>query len=309
VVVNVSYFFSFVDDPTVNVSKNSDPNVQRAAAMLFATAKFRKQVATGQLPYERVGRKKTPICATAYKYMFNACRIPRREQDSYRIYDPSRYTHCIVARNGHFFSIQLVHPETGNPLSVTELEDQLRQCIALADAIPSSRPKLGLLTSGNRDDWADARQQLVITGGTAMREALEHLQSGAILLNLDDEAPVSRQECGDLFWTGGLKSGENRWFDKSIQIMVANNGKAGLIAEHSMMDGMPVIRFADYVTKMTYAKAKRESKGGNSIGGQVVDIFADALREVNRETSGDLETKGWSTYRLMSNAGSLFWLH
>lgn len=233
-VVNVSYFFSFVDDPTVDVSSSS-PNVQRGAAILFATAEFRKLVVTGQLPYERVGKKKTPICATAYKYMFNACRISRREQDSYCIYDPSRYTHCIVSRKGHFFSIQLVHPETGNPLRVTELEDQLRQCIALADAIPSTRPKLGLMTSGNRDDWADARQEILATGGSAMEEALEILQSGAILLNLDDESPVSRQELGDLYWTGGSKSGENRWFDKSIQIMVTNNGKAGLIAEHSMM--------------------------------------------------------------------------
>jgi carnitine O-acetyltransferase len=292
VVVNCSYFFSFIDDPTIAVS-GSSPNVQRGAAMLFAAAEFRKLVVTGQLPYERVGKKKTPICSTAYKYMFNACRIPRREQDSYRIYDPSQNTHCVVARKGHFFSIQLAHPETGNPLPVMELEDQLRQCITLADAIPSSRSKLGLMTSGNRDDWADARQQLVSVGGVAMEEALEKLQSGAILLNLDDEAPISRQECGDLFWTGGFKSGENRWFDKSIEIMVANNGKAGLIAEHSMMDGMPVINFADYVTKMTYAQARQKSVGGDSIHGGVEDIFANALVRMDTTVVKKLETKGW----------------
>jgi carnitine O-acetyltransferase len=207
--------------------------------MLFAAAQFRKLVVTGQLPYERVGKKKTPICATAYKYMFNACRIPHRDHDTYRIYDPSCYTHAIVARKGHFFSIQLVHPSSGNPLPVTDLEEQLRQCILLADSFPSSRPKFGSMTSSNRDDWADAREKLLHAGGLAMEDAFEQLQSGALLVNLDDEAPVSRQECGDLFWTGGLKSGSNRWFDKSIQIMVANNGKAGLIAEHSMMDGMP----------------------------------------------------------------------
>jgi carnitine O-acetyltransferase len=295
VVVNVSYFFSFADDPTVDAS-GSSPNVQRGAAMLYATAEFRKLVVTGQLPYERVGKKKTPICATAYKYMFNACRIPRREQDTYRIYDPSRYSHCIVARKGHFFSIQLVHPETGNPLPVAELEDQLRQCIALAEAVPSSRPKLGLMTSGNRDDWADARQKLVGTGGIAMEEALEKLQSGAILLNLDDEAPVSRQELGDLYWTGGLKSGENRWFDKSIQIMVTNNGKSGLIAEHSMMDGMPVINFSDFITKMTYAQAKRKSVGGNFVPGEVLDIFAEALHGMDQTVIENLETKGWYSF-------------
>lgn len=254
-VVNVSYFFSFVDDPTVDSTPSAMPNVQRGAAILFATAEFRRRVATGQLQQERIGKSKAvPLCSVAYKYMFNACRIPRLGQDSYRIYDPSRYTHTIVARKGHFFAMELVHLETGDPLPVSQLEDQLRTCIAMADRLPSSRRKLGLLTSQNRDFWARDRQQLVEKGGLAMEEALEMLQSGAILLDLDDEAPVSRQECGDLFWTGGLKSGENRWFDKSIQIMVANNGKAGLIGEHSMMDGMPMINFANYMTSVTTLK-------------------------------------------------------
>lgn len=216
VVVNVSYFFSFVDDPTVDVAQQagSAPNVQRAAALLYSTAEFRKLVVTGTLPCEKIGKKKTPICSTAYKYMFNACRIPRLDQDSYKIYDPSLNTHCIVARKGSFFEIELTDPATGNPLPVEELENQLQQCLTSADAVSSTRPKLGLMTSGNRDDWAKDRVALLQVGGIAMEHALERLQSGAILLNLDDDDPVSRQECGDLFWTGGLRSGPNRWFDK-----------------------------------------------------------------------------------------------
>lgn len=261
--------------------------------MLFAAAQFRQLVATGQLPYERVGKNKTPICATAYKYMFNACRIPRRDHDSYRIYDPSCNTHAIVARKGHFFSIELVHSMSGDPLPVNDLEEELRQCIILADSFSSSRPKLGLMTSGNRDDWAKARDKLLQVGGLDMEEALERLQSGALLLNLDDEAPVSRQECGDLFWTGGLKSGSNRWFDKSIQIMVTNNGKAGLIAEHSMMDGMPVINFSDFVTKMTYSQARRQSSSLRSGSISVEDIFGEALSRIqDLSVVSDLESHG-----------------
>mmetsp|Transcript_27597 Transcript_27597/g.45643 ORF Transcript_27597/g.45643 Transcript_27597/m.45643 type:complete len:671 (+) Transcript_27597:117-2129(+) len=302
VVVNVSYFFSFVDDPTIHATPLSTPNVQRGAAILFATAEFRKLVVTGQLPPERVGKKKTPICATAYKYLFNACRIPCLEQDVYRIYDPSRFTHSIVARKGHFFSIELVHPQTGNPLPVSQLEDQLRECIAMADSLPFSRKKLGLLTSQNRDDCARARQALLKAGGVTMEEALEKLESGAILLNLDDEAPVSRQECGELFWTGGLKSGENRWFDKSIQIMVTNNGKAGLIAEHSMMDGMPVINFANYMTSVTYGKAKRKSiqqkeKIVAIPNPTVHDIFGRALAACDPTLLEGLESKAWKAFQ------------
>jgi carnitine O-acetyltransferase len=250
--------------------------------LLFAAAQFRKLVVAGKLPTERVGKEKTPLDATAYKYMFNACRIPRRDHDGYRIYDPSRYTHAIVARKGHFFAIEMVHAGSGEPLPVTDLEEQLRQCLILADSIPSSRPQLGIMTTNNRDEWADARDSLLRMGGLAMEEALEKLESGALLLNLDDEVPVSRQELGDLYWTGGLKSGPNRWFDKSIQIMVASNGKAGLCAEHSMMDGMPVINFSDFITKMTYSKARTQSARLPSGAIVVEDIFGEALSQISQ---------------------------
>ena len=290
IVVNVTYFFSFVDDPTVSAASL---NIQRAATLLFAAAQFRKLVVSGQLPHEKIGKEQTPLDATAYKYMFNACRIPRRDHDGYRIYDPSLCTHAVVARKGHFFSIQCINPTSGNPLQVGDLEEQLRQCIVLADSIPSSRPKLGIMTTNNRDDWADARDSLLRMGGVEMEEALEKLESGALLLNLDDETPVSRQELGELYWTGGLNSGPNRWFDKSIQIMVASNGKAGLCAEHSMMDGMPVINFADFITKMTYSKARSQSMNLPFSDFVVIDIFGKALTQISQPSVVHaLESKG-----------------
>lgn len=296
VVVYVSYFFGFVDDPTVDSRGAGSPNVQRGATLLFAAAQFRKQVVSGDLPYERIGRKQIPLDATAYKYMFNACRIPRRDHDTYRIYDPSRYTHAVVARRGHFFSIELVNPETGNPLPVTDLEAQLRECLILADAIPSSRPKLGLMTSNNRDEWAAAREKLLEVGGVSMEEAMERVESGAVVLNLDDESPVSRQECASIYWTGDLKSGNNRWFDKSIQLIVTNNGKAGLCAEHSMMDGMPVINFSDFVTKMTYAEALQQSKSLESSPHGVMDIFGRTLETMPVAPVEELESEGKKTH-------------
>lgn len=291
VVVNVSYFFHFTDDPTIDFV-GSQANVQRAAAMLFATAEFRKLVCSGQLPAEKVGKKQTPLCSTAYKYMFNACRIPRPVQDSYRIYDPSRNTHAIVARKGHFFAIELVDPESGDPLPVTVLEDQLKQCIDMADAIPSSRPKLGLMTASNRDNWSEAREQLLSLGGIEMEEALEKVQSGAIMVNLDDEAPVSRQECGEVFLTGGLKSGENRWFDKSIQVLVENNGKCGFLGEHSMSDGMPMVNYANYITNVTYADAKKRSSDTGRATPKVSDIFGTVTAKMDQSAIEDLERKG-----------------
>jgi len=85
-----------------------------------------------------------------------------------------------------------------------------------------------------------------------MEKALEKLESGAILLCLDDEAPVSMRECGNVYWHGGKKSGENRWFDKSIQILCQSNGKVGFLGEHSMMDGMPAVGLCSHILRSKY---------------------------------------------------------
>ena len=63
--VNVSYFFQFKDDPVAS------SGVMRGAAALVATAIFRNQTCSGELSCEEIGRKKkTPLCSTAWKYMF-----------------------------------------------------------------------------------------------------------------------------------------------------------------------------------------------------------------------------------------------
>jgi carnitine O-acetyltransferase len=271
VTVNVSYFFHFADDPTIVAHRDPESEapsgsdfespsespptptptpittqahmgIKRGAAMLHASAEFRKLICSGSFHHQRIGRKepKTPLCSAAFKYMFNACRIPRREMDSYRIYDPSLHSHCIVARKGRYFAVDFVDLN-GDPVSLDLLEERLQQCIDLADGNGNGNssdgeiPMLGWLTSSDRDSWADAREEILRVGGTDAKQALEKLESGALMLCLDDDEPFSKKQCADVFWTGNHSSGHNRWFDKSIQLFCTKNGKAGLQGEHSMV--------------------------------------------------------------------------
>lgn len=76
--------------------------------------------------------------------------------------------------------------------------------------------------------------QLVADGNEKL---LERAEAAALVVCLDDHAPETRSEVARSLWHG---DGRNRHFDKSVQIVVFSNGKAGLVGEHSMMDGMPV---------------------------------------------------------------------
>lgn len=61
------------------------------------------------------------------------------------------------------------------------------------------------------------------------------------------------------------------------------------------MDGMPVIGYADFVCKLTYAQARKKSSTSSSNGIALVrDIFEQALSQMNRSAVERLETKGSS---------------
>ncbi|RAW43747.1 Carnitine [Phytophthora cactorum] len=220
VVFNVSYFFHFAD--SVHPAQRS--NIGRAAALLRGS----------------LGKKKTPVCSTAYKYIFNACRIPRREQDSYRIYEPKAHTHAVVMRHNKFFQLELLDQRTQEPLGFEALCFQLAKILESAGAKESA---VGALTSQDRDSWADAREEL-IRASPKNEESLRAIESSLLVLNMDDEAPVSRTEVARELWHG---NGRNRFFDKCVQLVVFENGKAGLLGEHSMLDGMPMARYTDYL--------------------------------------------------------------
>ena len=73
-----------------------------------------------------------------------------------------------------------------------------------------------------------------------MEKALEKAESGAV-------ESLSRRQCGELFLYGGVKSGYNRWFDKSVQVIVGANGHIGLNGEHSWADAPIVGHFWEFV--------------------------------------------------------------
>mmetsp|Transcript_5013 Transcript_5013/g.10309 ORF Transcript_5013/g.10309 Transcript_5013/m.10309 type:complete len:714 (+) Transcript_5013:38-2179(+) len=295
VVVNVSYFFHFSDDGTLpeHTSSSSTHGTLRAATLLYNTAHFRRLVTTGALPHEAIGRKepKTPLCSVAYKYMFNACRIPRKNEDTYRIYDPSLHSHVIVAVGGRFYSLDFMEKDgSGEPLPLEVIEARLAKCVELSKKSGGGDlPLLGYLTSDNRDTWAEAREELIRVGGVKMEEALKVLESGAVLICLDEEEPVSKKQASEIFWTGGLKSGHNRWFDKSIQLVCTKNGKAGMNGEHSMMDGMPVVGYCDFITKRSYNDVLVESSAKSSGGYESAD---DNVKDIFAECAGELTSTG-----------------
>lgn len=235
VVPYVSYFYSYRDD-----RKRRNP-AARAAAITSSVLDFKRQVDDGSLEPEYLRR--LPMAMSSYQYMFNCSRIPAEGADYPQKYPAQENQHIAVVRKNQFFKLATV--VDGKQLTTAELQTQFERIYKRADHPVAP---VGVLTAANRDHWTASRARL-LSASPANAKALREIESSGFLICLDDAAPVTLEERAHQYWHG---DGSNRWFDKPLQFIINDNGTAGFMGEHSMMDGTPTHRVNDYVNKLIF---------------------------------------------------------
>ncbi|KAJ2084171.1 Carnitine O-acetyltransferase mitochondrial [Coemansia sp. RSA 988] len=230
VIPYVSYHYSFSDDPRCSTA------IERAAKLIVGAIAFRQLIVDGSLEPETA--RTTPLCSHSYNFMFNACRIPSIPSDHCRTSVYSGNETVVVVRSGQFFVFSFFR--NGSQLSLDEIAATLEEIVQVADS--NAAVPVGILTSDNRDSWARNRE--VLLGLPGNKELLDVIETSAFLVVLEKELPVTREEFSHAVWHG---SGRNRWFDKPCQFVICDNARAGFCGEHSMMDGTPTLRLAEFV--------------------------------------------------------------
>lgn len=252
-----SYFYLHKPDP------NAKTGVVRGAQLLKAMLAFRHLLVTEELSPEKT--KTGFMCMAPYKWMFNTARIPVANEDVSKGFEPATHNHVIVIRNGHFYAVELINPQTGKELTFSEIELQLERIVNDPKAQKMAESPIGALSITNRDEWVKNREVL-LSGPHAEqnRQVLEKIESGIIVLSLDADQPVTLEERARSVYGG---DGKNRFFDKQ-QIIVSDNGMSGYVGEHSMMDGTQTLRLNNFMLSALQA-GKIDLTGTSS--GSVID--------------------------------------
>ncbi|OJJ80544.1 carnitine O-acetyltransferase CAT2 [Aspergillus glaucus CBS 516.65] len=235
VIPYVSYFYSFKDDRA-----RREP-AKRAASVASAALEFKKQVDAGSLEPEYM--RGQPMAMGSYEYMFNCSRVPGDGVDAPRKYAAKDSEHIVVVRKNQFFKVPTV--VNGEPLSFSEFQRQFERIYEIAQRAPP----VGVLTVANRDLWNDARKQL-LAADPVNEQTIKDIESAGFLICLDDATPVTLEERAHQYWHG---DGCNRWFDKPLQFIINDNGTAGFMGEHSMMDGSPTHRLNDVLNSFIFS--------------------------------------------------------
>ena len=203
----------------------------RAASLITGFAELGQEVTSGQLAPEPNGRGEEKLCSNGYKFLFHSCRVPGAEKDAVNCYNPEMFNgEILVSRKNHFFSLNI----TG--LNTAAIEAELQKIVAMAD---TAAPNIGALTTASRDLWYSARTKLLTNADNAA--AMEKLERTMFMVCLDDSSPITPTDTG----RHSLNGPSNRFFDKTMALVVYENGKAVFLGEHAKSDGSPTARLCD----------------------------------------------------------------
>lgn len=218
----------------MNASK-TDTNSFRSKIMKFPTF-----IAT----YAAYFYKAYPLDMSQYHGLFGATRIPQRDKDV--IYRNDKTKHILVLKDGNFYTIDVLDAN-GNIRAPEFIFSQLKYLASMNPA--EAKIPIGALTTQNRRIWAASRNHLTSLSTrnadnmTLIDSALFCICLDNTTFNPDEPVPTIRNFLFDEF--------KNRWFDKSLSVIVDKDGTAGINFEHSWGDGVAVLRYFNEVYKDT----------------------------------------------------------
>jgi carnitine O-acetyltransferase len=214
--------------------------IERTASFISSALKFKKMINTETLGVDRMFGT-VPLCMDQFSKLFSTCRIPGIPKDALVTCGPDESKHVVVIRKNQFYWFDVYH-EDGTALSATDLKRQLGEVLELSDHATDLYPPLGVLTTENRDTWAEIRRKLIDTDGVN-RDSLAIIEKALFVVCLDEGNPKNLDEHAGVMQHG---DGRNRWFDKSFQVIVQKDGQIGPNAEHSRGESPSVIPLFDF---------------------------------------------------------------
>lgn len=250
VVLNLNPFFLLEDDPFNNESMSVNPQVKRAASLTLSSLKFIRALKNEELLVDTL-KNNQKLCMYQYSRLFGASRIPTDEGCTMQT-DPNS-NHIVVLSKSQFYWFDVLDSKNNLLLSESELVVNFSSIIQDSLNTPKSeiaKSSFGVLTTENRRIWARIRSSKDIQGNVNNNEILSIIDTSLFILCLDDiklydlSDLATNMLCGLSILDNGIQVGTctNRWYDK-LQIIVTQNGKAGINFEHTGVDGHTVLRF------------------------------------------------------------------
>lgn len=227
--------------------------IRFAAKLIEGVLDFKTMIDNETLPVEYLGGKQ--LCMNQYYEVLSSCRIPGLKRDAVvnHAKSSSPPKHITVVHNFQFFALD-VYNSDGSPLTADQLCVQLERICSSAQQ--TNMEPIGILTTQHRDSWGKAYVNLI--KDKTNKESVLAIQRSIFTVCLDGAMPrvsedtyrscaaVQMLHGGGSQWNSG-----NRWFDKTLQFIIGEDGTCGANYEHAPAEGPPIVALIDHVVEYT----------------------------------------------------------
>lgn len=243
------------------------------------------------------------LCYDQYRNLFGSIRVPGERCDSVMHAKQPQHSlnavtsdnlqgngeeqafNLVISYRGKFFEIQLndIENEQGRIDTLTNILDKLIDSVqASGHSDIATDSGAGVLTASKRDDWARAYKlldddsmnairdaQFVVCIDTVPNEPGDTFSSSLLNSSLSSEQHLEALARQVLH--GDRQNVGNRWFDKSIQLIVVTNDSAerllgaGINYEHSFAEGTVVTKLIEYSYDKTVQKQREQNSAKDNL--------------------------------------------
>lgn len=154
-------------------------------------------------------------------------------------------------------------------LNEDEIASQVLHVLNEAPCLSKKAAQIGILTAEPRQRWAKDRKLLLLEEQNSRN--IELIEQALVVICIDEPIPLTfnargfngspagAHYCGgrdesnmaqEMIHGGGSEyNSGNRWFDKTMQLIICNDGTWGLCYEHSPSEGIAVVQLLEGIYK------------------------------------------------------------
>lgn len=180
-----------------------------------------------------------PLDMSQYTKFFRSVRIPRPERDDIFVAEADKKNnHVILLYKNNVYKIDVTNgvgdlypgetiAEVVEELFRTEQEEGVN---------------VGIFTTAKRDQAAKAYDKLKLSEVNA--KTLQAIADALVIISMDEKSENAEEAIRNL-----MLHEDNKYFDKTIQIILTQCGKLGFNIEHSTVDGTSIYSVIRHISK------------------------------------------------------------
>ncbi|NQY21414.1 MAG: choline/carnitine O-acyltransferase [Campylobacteraceae bacterium] len=220
-VIDVNYFIKLI----TNHLKVKYTSIDIAGVIINKLMDIYESIESETFEVEKA--RDIPMCMSQYKQMFKATRIPKENRDEYIVKAKSKNNHIIVMFKNNMIKVNL-SDASGKKYSCKMIINTLNNI--LNSKIQKNDTSIGLITTAPRDQAYVVLNDILKIEKN--KESFEILKDALFVVCIDESSKTSYDFAMSLMATNE----NNRYFDKSLQLIFNEEGDFGFNLEHTGAD-------------------------------------------------------------------------